>query len=385
MAASCWRAPGGRSVSYARRRRQSTAPIGPTRDDPALTTHRVAPYLRSRTGYGPLHPNLGRAPAMGAAVRILVVREVTGAERVLPMDEDVVTIGRGAECTIRIESPYVSRYHARIEVRDDGLMFVDLGSHNGSLYNGARVEQPVRLNPGDMVTVGRTVIRYGELRSADDVTRTLMMDTPPPAEPDQLRVNSQTHEVWIGEEPVPAAPLVAGVPAPQLPVRAAPAGLHAPRARRRHLGGAQLGHEHAPPSRAPSEREDGAGLGAAPVRADRLRRGVPDHAVDRRTRRPVDRQTRRPEAGGRRRSRCLGRGAGALAAGPRPCVASTNRRHTHAAVGCAAPPPGGLTRAVPSAAPCEAPTWRPRPAPTMRLVGATDTPCRELRHSPPCR
>jgi Transcriptional regulatory protein, C terminal/FHA domain len=137
---------------------------------------------------------------MGAAVRILVVREVTGAERVLPMDEDVVTIGRGAECTIRIESPYVSRHHARIEVRDDGLMFVDLGSHNGSLYNGVRVEQPVRLNPGDMVTVGRTVIRYGELRSADDVTRTLMLDTPPPAAPDQLRVNSQTHEVWIGEE-----------------------------------------------------------------------------------------------------------------------------------------------------------------------------------------
>jgi hypothetical protein len=138
---------------------------------------------------------------MGAAVRILVVREVTGAERVLPLEDEVVTIGRGAECTIRIDSPYVSRNHARIEVSGDGLRFVDLGSHNGSLYNGVRVEEPVWLNPGDMVTIGRTVIRYGELRSADDATRTLMFETPTPAAPDLLRVNSQTHEVWIGEEP----------------------------------------------------------------------------------------------------------------------------------------------------------------------------------------
>jgi hypothetical protein len=138
---------------------------------------------------------------MGAAVRVLVVREVSGEERVLPMDEAVVTIGRGAESTIRIDSPYVSRNHARIEARDEGLLFVDLGSHNGSLYNGARVQAPVWLNPGDMVTIGRTVIRYGELRSADDVTRTLMLDTPPPVAPDRLRVNTQTHEVWIGEEP----------------------------------------------------------------------------------------------------------------------------------------------------------------------------------------
>jgi Transcriptional regulatory protein, C terminal/FHA domain len=138
---------------------------------------------------------------MGAAVRILVVREVTGAERVLTMDEPVVTIGRGAESTIRIDSPYVSRNHARIEVHDEGLLFVDLGSHNGSLYNGARVKEPVWLNPGDLVTIGRTVIRYGELQSADDVTRTLMLEAPPPPAPDLLRVNSQTHEVWVGEEP----------------------------------------------------------------------------------------------------------------------------------------------------------------------------------------
>jgi pSer/pThr/pTyr-binding forkhead associated (FHA) protein len=143
----------------------------------------------------------GRARERRARVRTLTVRDASGAERVLPLGQDVITIGRAADCTIRLDNPYVSRQHARIEARDDRLLFVDLGSHNGSLYNGARVNEPVWLSPGDLVTIAGTTIRYIEERSADDVTRTFMLQTAQPPIADVLRVDSQTHEVWIGGEP----------------------------------------------------------------------------------------------------------------------------------------------------------------------------------------
>jgi pSer/pThr/pTyr-binding forkhead associated (FHA) protein len=66
-------------------------------------------------------------------------------------------IGRGAENTIRLDDDStVSSRHATIDRRRDGLWIEDSGSTNGTLVNGARVAAPRRLQPGDVVRVGRT-------------------------------------------------------------------------------------------------------------------------------------------------------------------------------------------------------------------------------------
>lgn len=87
------------------------------------------------------------------AVRVLLVTEEGGAERLVRLGTRPVTIGREAPADIRVDSPFVSRLHARIEPRPDGPRLVDLGSRNGTLLNGQLVVEPAPLRVGDVVEI----------------------------------------------------------------------------------------------------------------------------------------------------------------------------------------------------------------------------------------
>jgi FHA domain len=72
-----------------------------------------------------------------------------------------LTIGRGRQNDVAIATDeYASARHARFEPRQDGVWVQDLGSTNGTYLNGARLERPRRLSPGDVVRVGETDLRY---------------------------------------------------------------------------------------------------------------------------------------------------------------------------------------------------------------------------------
>ena len=72
-----------------------------------------------------------------------------------------LTVGRGGQNDIALpHDDYVSARHARFEPRQDGVWIQDLGSTNGTYLNGARLEEPRRLTPGDVVRVGETDLRY---------------------------------------------------------------------------------------------------------------------------------------------------------------------------------------------------------------------------------
>lgn len=69
-------------------------------------------------------------------------------------------IGRSAMCDVVIpestQSP-VSRVHAELAVRPDGsVLIVDSGSTHGTYVNGDRVELARALEPGDVITLGRS-------------------------------------------------------------------------------------------------------------------------------------------------------------------------------------------------------------------------------------
>jgi DNA-binding NtrC family response regulator len=74
-------------------------------------------------------------------------------------------LGSGSECTHVLRDCFVSRRHARVTVEPGRVRIADLGSTNGTLVNGRRVEAAV-LTPGARVTLGRTellmVERHGE-------------------------------------------------------------------------------------------------------------------------------------------------------------------------------------------------------------------------------
>jgi CRP-like cAMP-binding protein len=63
------------------------------------------------------------------------------------------TIGRGADNTITVPDPTVSRNHAKLSFQDGTWIVEDLGSANGITVEGKRVEKSV-LKPGDTFQLG---------------------------------------------------------------------------------------------------------------------------------------------------------------------------------------------------------------------------------------
>lgn len=67
----------------------------------------------------------------------------------------VKTIGRTARADFIVDAALISRIHCRLTAdRTDQLVVEDLGSTNGTLVNGRKVDRTV-LRAGDRLTVGR--------------------------------------------------------------------------------------------------------------------------------------------------------------------------------------------------------------------------------------
>lgn len=71
-----------------------------------------------------------------------------------------VLVGRAPSADLRLDDPRVSRLHARIEIRDDGVYVEDLGSRNGTTIDGIDVTEPRRLEVDDEVTVGSAALVF---------------------------------------------------------------------------------------------------------------------------------------------------------------------------------------------------------------------------------
>ena len=65
------------------------------------------------------------------------------------------TMGRAPRADFVVDTPLVSRVHCRFTLSEaDELEVEDLGSTNGTLVNGQKIDKSV-LRDGDTVTVGR--------------------------------------------------------------------------------------------------------------------------------------------------------------------------------------------------------------------------------------
>ncbi len=71
------------------------------------------------------------------------------------------SIGRAADNTITLPDPMTSRNHARLVIADGKWVVEDLGSANGIIFGGQRVER-VALSSGDIFEIGGVSFRYVE-------------------------------------------------------------------------------------------------------------------------------------------------------------------------------------------------------------------------------
>jgi hypothetical protein len=90
--------------------------------------------------------------------------EVQGPQETLliPLGKDALRIGRGLAAELRLDESSVSRRHAILVPRPTGARILDDRSSNGTLVNGRRVSQ-ADLNNGDVIVLGRVVLRYLEI------------------------------------------------------------------------------------------------------------------------------------------------------------------------------------------------------------------------------
>jgi serine phosphatase RsbU (regulator of sigma subunit) len=93
----------------------------------------------------------------------LAILAADGTRSRFPVDKPRVTVGRSRESDIFLPDQWLSRHHAEIRVQTGGACsLVDLGSKNGTLLNGARVDAERVLRHGDVITLGEHVLTFIE-------------------------------------------------------------------------------------------------------------------------------------------------------------------------------------------------------------------------------
>jgi DNA-binding winged helix-turn-helix (wHTH) protein len=87
--------------------------------------------------------------------------------------EGEYTVGRQADCDVRVNDASVSRVHARIVVSDGEVRLEDLQSKNGTKLHGALLSEPAVLAAGDVVTFGAVEAHFLVEDETDTATGTI--------------------------------------------------------------------------------------------------------------------------------------------------------------------------------------------------------------------
>src|SRR5664279_3776486 len=93
--------------------------------------------------------------------RFFTILEGEGKGLNKPLTSALMIVGRSKNADLQIEDALVSRRHLEVRVEADGV-FVENKSTSGSVLNGKPLVGVVSLNPGDVLEIGHTKLRYDE-------------------------------------------------------------------------------------------------------------------------------------------------------------------------------------------------------------------------------
>lgn len=88
----------------------------------------------------------------------IVMRRGPLRNQVFRLEQPVVNIGRDLANDIAIRDGQVSRYHLRLMLQGQDYHLEDLGSTNGTRVNGAQISGRTRLNDGDVIALGDSIL-----------------------------------------------------------------------------------------------------------------------------------------------------------------------------------------------------------------------------------
>ena len=91
----------------------------------------------------------------------LIVSQLDGTTRRIPLGDDPVTFGNTPDNTVVLEDDFTSGHHARVVRRERGWIIEDLGSTNGTWVERRRITVATPISDGMHVRIGRTEIVVG--------------------------------------------------------------------------------------------------------------------------------------------------------------------------------------------------------------------------------
>jgi serine phosphatase RsbU (regulator of sigma subunit) len=96
-------------------------------------------------------------------VRELIIRNIDGKNVTVPLDRDRITLGRSSANELCYpDDAGLSRQHLALTRSGDQWQVEDLGSKNGTVVNGKRIENPTPFLEGDRISAGHLTIEFAE-------------------------------------------------------------------------------------------------------------------------------------------------------------------------------------------------------------------------------
>ena len=132
-------------------------------------------FLRTVYGFGYAFAGDVRAAAAVAALAAPCLWRLLYEHREIGLKNGVNILGRTGDGVIVLDSPTISRHHARVSVSGDRATVEDLGSKNGTWIGTAAVTGPAGLVDGDELRLGSLVltVRFSRpVPSTETVTHT---------------------------------------------------------------------------------------------------------------------------------------------------------------------------------------------------------------------
>jgi DNA-binding winged helix-turn-helix (wHTH) protein len=121
----------------------------------------------SRFGYAFCAQVTATAPA---EPRPAVLWELTSSRGTIPLSDGPHLVGRGDDAEVRLDSPRVSRLHARIIVSGAGLTYEDLDSKNGTFDHGRPIQGIVPVDDGQTLVIGDVEVAFRRRRAESTAT-----------------------------------------------------------------------------------------------------------------------------------------------------------------------------------------------------------------------
>jgi len=106
----------------------------------------------------------------------LIIKNSAHPTENMPLSRLRTTIGRSARSDVCIPDAFASRLHAEVRKEGDAYWLHDLGSANGTRYNGSVVSMPIPLISGGEIQIGETTIVFDDERLRENRNATLIAD-----------------------------------------------------------------------------------------------------------------------------------------------------------------------------------------------------------------